>query len=41
MTVVIVGFYYDVINCELARRGVLRGAAMANGSGRVQRVYAW
>jgi len=32
---VVVGLYYDLISCELARRGVRRGAAEASGSGGV------
>jgi len=34
-------FHYDVISCELARQGVRRDAAEANGSGEVQSVWAW
>ena len=39
----VVGFHRDIISCELARRGVWRGATEANGSGRVERVSvtAW
>ena len=37
----VVGFHSDVIGCELARRGVWRGAAEGSGSGGVQRVLAW
>ena len=38
---VVVGFHRDVINCELARRDVRRGAAEASGSCGVERVWAW
>ena len=38
---VVVGFHCDVINSELVRRCVQRGAAEARGSGGVQRVWAW
>ena len=34
-------FYYLVISCVLARRGVRHGAAEASGSGGVQCVWAW
>jgi len=30
---VVVGFYYDVIKCELARQGVRRGASVASCRG--------
>jgi len=33
-------FYYEVISCALARRGVRRGTAKASGSGGVERVWA-
>jgi len=36
---VVVDFRCDVISCELARRGLRRGAAEASGG--VQRVWAW
>jgi len=36
---VAVSFHGDVINCGLARRGMRRGLAEANGSGGVQRVW--
>ena len=32
------GFYCDVISCELAQRGVWRGAVEASGSGPVKLV---
>ena len=35
---VVVGFHCDFISCELAQRGVRRGAAEASGSGGVQRM---
>ena len=37
---IVVGFCCDVISCELACRGVWRGAAEANGKGGVHRVWA-
>jgi len=33
------GFRCGIISCEIARRGVQRGAAEASGSGGVQRVW--
>ena len=36
-----VGFYYDGISCELARRRVRRGATEASDSSGVKRVWAW
>ena len=36
---IVVDFHCDVVSCELARRGVRRGAAGASGSGGVQRVW--
>jgi len=39
--VVVVGFHCDVISCELARRGRLRGAAEISGSGGVLRIGTW
>ena len=39
--VVVVGFYCDVISCELQRQGVRRGAAEASSSGGIQHVWAW
>jgi len=35
------GFYCDVISCELAQRGVWRGAVEASGSGPVKLVWVW
>jgi len=37
---VVVGSHCDVIGCQLARRGVRRGAVEASGSDGVQRVWA-
>ena len=34
-------FHRDVISCDLARRGVRRGAAEVSSSGGVQHVWAW
>ena len=38
---IVVGFQCDVVGCELAGRGLRRGAAETSGSGGVQRVWAW
>ena len=38
---VIVGFHSYFVNCELARRGVRRIAAVASGSGGVQHAWVW
>jgi len=38
---IVVGFQCDVVGCELAWRGLRRGAADTSGSGGVQRVWAW
>jgi len=34
-SIVVVGFHCDIIGCELAQRGVLRGAAEANSIGKI------
>ena len=40
LMVVVVGFHCDIISCELARRGLRRGATEASGSDVVYRVWA-